>query len=165
MTEWDDLARGLVAGMLEKQVKLRGSLARWTGIAIVVLGLLGAVIFGGFVRGLGITMVLVGLIIILMVALIRALALGTIRKFATPQSIAEKREEIEAATEKADLPTGPMSVIRFLYRLRKGVGVEVERLDKIMDDLRDELAATENFVEEDRDGEIEGGSATPELPQ
>lgn len=165
MTEWDDLARGLVAGMLEKQVKLRGSVARWVGIAIVVLGLLGAILFGGFVRGLGITMVLVGLIIILLVALVRALALGTIRKFATPQSIAEKRDEIEVAMDKADLPTGPVTVIRFLYRLRKGVGTEVQRLDKIMDDLRDELASTEDFGEEDTDGELEGGPSTPELPQ
>ena len=160
MTEWDDVARGLVAGMLEKQVKLRGSFARWVGIAVLVVGLLSAVLFGGFVRGLGITMVLVGLIIILTVALIRALALGTIRKFATPQSIAEKRDEIDSAMEKADLPTGPITVIRFLYRLRKGVGPEVQRLDTIMHDLRDELAASEP----DLDGELDG-PATPELPQ
>jgi len=160
MTEWDDVARGLVAGMLETQVKAKGSFARWLGIAVLVIGLLGAVFFGGFLRGLGITMVLVGLILILIVALIRALALGTIRKFATPQSIAEKRNEIAAAAEKADLPTGPVAVIRFLYRLRKGVGVEVARLDKIMDDLRDELASTE---EDQGIAELDG-SATPELP-
>lgn len=159
MTEWDDVARGLVAGMLEQQVKDKGSIVRWVGIAVLVLGLLSAVFFGGFLRGLGITMVLVGLIIVLVVALVRALALGTIRKFATPQSIAEKREEIAIATEKADLPTGPISVIRFLYRLRKGVGTEVSRLDKIMDDLRDELASTEEDA-----AELEGPS-TPELPQ
>ena len=161
MTEWDDVAKGLVAGMLEQQVENKGSVARWIGIAVLVLGLLGAVFFGGFIRGLGITMVLVGLIIILTIALVRALALGTIRKFATPQSIAEKREEIALATEKADLPTGPVAVIRFLYRLRKGVGPEVARLDKIMDDLRDELAATE-----DDPAALDGpdSSPTPELP-
>lgn len=159
MTEWDDVARGLVAGMLETQVKSKGSVARWVGIGVLVIGLLCAVFFGGFFRGLGITMVLVGLIVLLVVALIRALALGTIRKFATPHSIAEKRDEIAAATEKADLPTGPVSVIRFLYRLRKGVGPEVARLDKIMDDLRDELASTEV------DEALESGDASsPELP-
>lgn len=163
MTEWDDVARGIVAGMLEQQVKNKGSFARWLGIAVLVLGLLSAVLFGGFLRGLGITMVLVGLIIILIVALIRALALGTIGKFATPQSIAEKRDEIAIATDKADLPTGPIAVIRFLYRLRKGVGPEVARLDKIMDDLRDELAATEDVVAELSDPE-RGGPPTPELP-
>lgn len=160
MTEWDDLARGIVAGMLEKQVKDRGSFARWFGIAILVVGFLLALLFGGFGRGLGITMVLVGLIIILIVGLVRALALGTIRKFATPHSIAEKRDEIDSAMEKADLPTGPVSVIRFLYRLRKGVGPEVARLDTIMEDLRDELAASEENIA----GELDGPS-TPELPQ
>lgn len=159
MTEWDDIAKGIVASMLENQVKAKGSVARWTGIAILVIGLLFAVFLGGFFRGLGITMVLVGLIVILTVALIRALALGTIRKFAMPHSIAEKREEIDFATEKADLPTGPLSVIRFLYRLRKGVGTEVERLDKIIDDLRDEMAATEPSPSE------LDGAATPELPE
>lgn len=160
MTEWDDVAKGIVAGMLENQVKAKGSIGRWVGIAILVVGLLFAVFLGGFFRGLGITMVLVGLIIILTVALIRALALGTIRKFATPHSIAEKREEIAIATEKADLPTGPLSVIRFLFRLRKGVGSEVERLDTILDDLREEMAATE----EPFAGELDG-STTPELPE
>lgn len=163
MIEWDDIAKGIVAGMLEEQVKSKGSLARWLGIGVLVLGLLSAVLFGGFLRGLGITMVLVGLIIILLVALIRALALGTIAKFATPHSIAEKREEIAIATQKADLPTGPIGVIRFLYRLRKGVGPEITRLDKIMDDLRDELAATEDGVPELSDPES-GGPSTPELP-
>lgn len=160
MIEWDELARGLVAGMLERQVKARGSVARWAGIAIMVVGLLGAVLFGGFVRGLGITLVLVGLIIVLTVALIRALALGTIRKFATPRSIAEKRDEIDRAMERADLPMGPISVIRLLYRLRKGVGPEVERLDTIMDDLRDELAASEEGIT----GELDDPSI-PELPR
>lgn len=159
MTEWDDVAKGIVASMLENQVKAKGSIARWIGIAVLALGLLFAIFLGGFFRGLGITMVLVGLIVILAVALIRALALGTIRKFAMPHSIAEKREEIDIATEKADLPTGPLSVIRFLYRLRKGVGTEVERLDKIIDDLRDEMAATEPSP-----GELDG-TTTPELPE
>lgn len=160
MVEWDDLAKGLVAGMLERQVTSRGSLARRVGIAILVIGLISAVFFGGFLRGLGITMVLLGLIIILLVALARALALGTIRKFATPQSIAEKREEIDRAMDRADLPTGPVSVIRFLYRLRRGVGTEVERLDTIIDDLREELAASEDDIAAELDG-----PATPELPE
>lgn len=157
MVEWDDLAKGLVAGMLERQVQARGSVPRWVGIGLIVLGVLAAVVFGGFVRGLGVTLALVGVIIVLIVALARALALGTIRKFATPQSIAEKREEIDRAMERADLPTGPVSVIRFLYRLRKGVGSEVERLDVIIDDLRDELAASEPPT-----GELDGPAA-PEL--
>lgn len=160
MTEWDDVAKGIVAGMLENQVKAKGSIGRWVGIGILVIGLLLAVFLGGFFRGLGVTMVLVGLIIILVVALIRALALGTIRKFAVPHSIAEKREEIEIATEKADLPTGPLSVIRFLFRLRKGVGSEVARLDTILEDLRDEMAATEEPFTHELDG-----STTPELPE
>jgi len=109
------------------------------------------------VRGLAITIALLGLIAFLTIALIRTVALTTIRKFATPQSIAEKREEIDRAMDRADLPTGPLSVIRFIYRLRRGVGTEVERLDVIIDDLREELASTEPSA-----GELDGPS-TPEL--
>ena len=157
MVEWDDVAKGLVAGMLERQIEARGSTARWIAVAVMVLGVLSAVLFGGFVRGLGITIALLGLIALLTIALVRAVAMTTIRKFATPQSIAEKREEIDRAMDRADLPTGPLSVIRFVYRLRRGVGAEVERLDVIIEDLREELAASEPSA-----GELNRPS-TPEL--
>jgi len=162
MTEWDELGRGLVAGMLEKQISDRGSVGRWIGIGIMGAGGLMAIGFGGFMRGLGITLVLVGLIVVHVVALIRTMALGAIRRFAAPTSIAEKRAVIDHATERADLPTGPISIVRFLYRLRKGVGPELQRLDTILDDLRDELAASEDEI--DASGEL-GGGPMPELPE
>lgn len=148
--------------MLEKQISDRGSFVRWIGVGLMLLGALTAIAFGGFMRGLGVTIVLIGLIIVLVVALVRAMALGAIRRFATPTSIAEKREVIDHAMESADLPTGPISIVRFLYRLRKGVGPELRRLDTIMDNLRDDLSASEEELE--GSGELEG-RATPELPE
>lgn len=163
---WDDLGRGLVAGMLEKQIRDRSSIARWVGVGFMVIGVIAAIGWGGFVRGLGITVVLVGLIIVLLVGLLRAMALGAINKFATPTSIAEKRDVIDRAMERADLPTGPISIVRFLVRLRKGVGSEVGRLDAVLDDLRDELVRSEELAElaeGDSVAELDRG-ATPELP-
>ncbi len=160
--EWDALGPGLVAGMLQKQIADGRSIGRWVGIASMVIGALGAVAFGGSMRGLGITLVLIGLIIVLVVALVRAMALGSIRRFATPTSIAEKRGVIDQTMETADIPRGPVSVVRFLYGVSKGAKPEVERLTTVMDDLRDDLAASEDEIE--RLGELEGRS-TPELPE
>ncbi len=161
---WNELGRGLVAGMLERQIKDRGSFVRWIGVAIIVVGVVAAVGWGGFVRGLGITLVLVGLIVVLLVLLVRTMALAAINKFATPTSLAEKRDVIDRAMDRADLPTGPIAIVRFLVRLRKGVGTEVARLDTVLDDLREELARSEDEL---RQGELDGrsGSVTPELPE
>lgn len=144
---WNDLGPGLVAGMLEKQIRGRGSVVRWIGVGFMVIGVLSAIGWGGFVRGLGITVALVGLIIVLLVGLLRTMALGAINRFATPTSIAEKRDVIDHAMDRADLPTGPISIVRFLFRLRRGVSSEVKRLDTVLDDLREELAQSEDVAE------------------
>lgn len=164
---WDDLGRGLVAGMLENHISNRPSIVRRIGVALIVAGGLVAIAWGGEVRGLGITMVLVGLIAALTVGLVRLVALKTINDFARPTSIAEKREVIDRASESADLPRGPISITRFLVRVRRGVGPDVERLETVLDDLRNELARSEELAEltdaESRP-ELDGG-ATPELPE
>ena len=162
MTEWDDLGRGLVAGMLQQRVSDSGSIGRRVSVGMMVGGGLAAVGFGGFMRGLGITFVLVGLIIVLVNALIRTMALSAIGGFATPTSIVEKRAVINRTMEQADLPTGPISVIRFLYRLRNGVTSEQRRLERVMDDLRDDLAASEDEIQ--ADPQLDPASM-PELPE
>ena len=165
--EWTDLGRGLVAGMLERQVVGRGTTVRWVGVALIVVGVVAAIGFGGFLRGLAILFALIGLSIVLLVGLVRKLALVAIRRFATPTSLAEKRDVIDRAMDDADLPTGPISILRFLSRLRRGVGSEVRRLDAVLDDLRDELAMSEELLqlqEADAAGELED-PATPELPE
>ena len=163
---WNELGRGLVAGMLERQVRDRGSVVRWIGVAVMLVGVVAAVGWGGFVRGLGITLVLVGLIVVLLVMLVRTMALAAINKFATPTSLAEKREVIDRAMDRADLPTGPIAIVRFLVRLRRGVGPEVARLDTVLDDLREELALSEDEVEQaELDRAAEAAPVPPELPE
>lgn len=44
-------------------------------------------------------------------------------------------ERFSTAVEEADLPTGPASLLRLIWRLRKGVGPEIERLVGVVDDL------------------------------
>lgn len=164
---WDELGRGLVAGMLERQVRGRSSMTRRVGVAFMAIGAATAIGWGGALRGLGITLVLIGLILVLLVALVRAMAVGAINKFATPTTIAEKRDVIDHALERADLPAGPISVIRFLVRLRRGVGSEVERLDSVLDDLREELAVSEDLAqltEAESAGELDRGP-TPDPPE
>ena len=38
---------------------------------------------------------------------------------------------MERAVEELDLPTGPVSVLRLLWRLRRGVDEEIERVREI----------------------------------
>lgn len=142
--EWDDIAKGLVAGWLIDQVDARGAIPIWGGSAIGVIGLVLLLVAGGFVRGIGLLLIFVGLIIVMLTMLVRAAARAAIRRFASPSSLAEKRGEIQHALDDADLPSGPISIVRFLNRLRRGVGPEVTRLHRVIENLREDLLASEN---------------------
>lgn len=174
MTEWPDVARGLVAGWLIDQVDARGDLPLWIGAVISFLGLAAAVVAGGFVRGLGIVLVLVGLIVVLVVLLIRAVARSLIRRFADPTSLAGKQRDIDRVLRSSGLPTGPLAIIGLVSRLRRHAPPEVERLNGVMDDLQSELARTELARTELADPDVEGGvtegvtdpgSSRPELSE
>ncbi len=136
---WDDLGRGVIAGWLIDQVDARGSVPLWIGWITAALGLVLIVIGGGAVRAIGVLVLLVGVVIALAVVTLRAAARAAIRRFAQPSSIAAHEADIAAAVDRADLPTGPLSIIRFLWRLRRGVGSEVERVRDVVADLGTEL--------------------------
>lgn len=136
--QWRDevnLARGIVAGLVTEQVEARAKFVSLLGLGAAFIGLIGAFALDGVWRGLAILVVVVGLLAAFVVYLLRRLAVGAIGRFASPVSLGDKRELIAKAIDTADLPSGPITALRFLRRIRKGVGPEFERLRDILDEL------------------------------
>lgn len=136
-----DLARGLVAGLLMETVEARGRLAARVAVIVAVLAVVGAVVADG---GLRIVLVILGLIALAVAAisvLLRRLVVAAIRRIGQPRRLDAHRAAIDRAIEQAELPTGPVSALKTAWRLRKGVGPEVDRLHGIVDRLTTELRA------------------------
>ncbi len=129
----------LAAGFMLDQIDSRSAFPLYVGGSISLLGLILMIIAGGWVRGLGLVLVLIGIIVMLAVWLVRAAARTAIHKFAQPQAIVQKREQVNAALVDANLPTGPVSAIRYITRFRKGLRPEIARLRTIFTDLQTEL--------------------------
>lgn len=59
---------------------------------------------------------------------VRWLAIFGIRRLAAPKRFDEYRTEVDQVIQDADLPTTPLSALRLVIRLRRGVRSEVDRL-------------------------------------
>ncbi len=139
----DVLARGLVAGWLADQVDDRGTLPQRVALASAGLLLIVAVVFDGGWRWLFVALCLLALGVFAAIWVVRWLALAGIRRFAEPKSLAGRRADIDEAIDAADLPTGPLAIARFLFRLRRGVGTEVDRIRAIVSELMTSLDGSE----------------------
>ena len=139
MVDLDDLARGLVSGVLTEQVSARGKGVQKVGLAAGALALIVAVIASGWLRWLLVFVALVAVGIAIAAWVARKLAVRAIHRFAEPKDLAQHRSAISAAIDDADLPTGPIAVLGLLWRLRKGVGPEVDRVRAIVSRLKTQL--------------------------
>lgn len=146
--EIQTLGNGLVAGWLLDQVDARSKIPIWIGAAISILGLAAAVLLSSWLRGFGLVVFLLGLIGLGMVLLLRAITRTAIHRFASPQSLLHKRNEIDQALAKLDLPQGPISMLRFVLRLRKGAGTELARLGAIVSELQAQLDVDLSLAEQ-----------------
>lgn len=137
--EIDGFVKGVVAALLTDQVDGKAGLAAkvgWIGAALAALG----VVFGdGWLRGLAVLVLLVCLAFLVFVYVSRRFAKAIINRFAPPVEMSQVRANFDAAVAEADLPTGPVSLLRLVWRLRKGVGPEVDRLLGVVSRLRDDL--------------------------
>lgn len=136
-----DLAQGLVAGWMSDQVNDRGKSSERIGLGIAVVGLLVAVLASGWWRGLGIFALCLGLAFFAAIWLLRKAAHFAIARFAEPKSMTGSREEINSAIDEVDLPTSPLAIVRFLSRLRKGPGPELDRIKSVVGRLNSDLKA------------------------
>ena len=134
-----EVAKGVVAALLTDLVKSKTSLASQVLGAIAVLGVLGVVLLSGFWRALAVVVLVLCLGGLVFVFLSRRMALGMVARIAPPTELSGVRGHFDAALAEADLPTGPAGFLRLIWRLRKGVGPEVERLGEVVARLQQEL--------------------------
>lgn len=135
----DDFARGAVASLMADQVRQKTGFAYTASGGLAVLALLGTVFLGGWWRALAIVLVLMGLAALGFVFLTKRVALVVVNRLGPPADLGGAREYFAAAIEEADVPTGPVGFLRLIWRLRRGVGPELERLGVVVSKLKGQL--------------------------
>jgi hypothetical protein len=135
----DDIAKGVVAALLTDQVDDKTGLATKVGLVVLVVSGIGLFVMDGWLRWLAVVVVLLALAFVLFVFISKRLAKAMINRFASPADIGDVRANFDTAIAEAGIPTGPTSFLRMLWRLRKGVGPEIDRLTSVVNRLRREL--------------------------
>ena len=137
--DFDDFAKGAVASLLTDQVDAKTGLANKVGWVVAGLALLGAVMADGWLRWLAVLVVVFALFALLFVFITKRLAKGLINRLAPPADLSNARQHFDTAIAEADIPTDPVGFLRLVWRLRKGVGPEIERLGTVVTRLKGEL--------------------------
>ena len=132
-----DSVKGVVSALLTDQVDDKTGLAAKIGWIVFAACAVFAVAADGWLRGLGVFVALLSLLFLAFVSVTKGLAKGIINRFAPPADVGDVRQQFSTAIDEADLPTGPAGFMRLIWRLRKGVGPEVERLAAVVGGLRD----------------------------
>lgn len=135
----DDFAKGAVASLLTDQVDAKAGFASKVALVVVAVSVVVAVLADGWIRWLVIFVLLLGLALLVFVFITKRLAVGIINRLAPPVDLANARQTFGTAIAEADVPTGPIGLLRLVWRLRKGVGPEIERLGEVVTRLRSEL--------------------------
>ena len=134
----DDIVKGVVAALLTDQIDDKTGLATKVGLLVVVIAGIAGFAADGWLRWLGVVVVLVALAFLAFVYVSKRLAKAMIGRFAPPADIDDVRANFDTAIAEADIPTGPASFLRMIWRLRKGVGPEIDRLAGVVNRLRGE---------------------------
>lgn len=129
------LGRSLLAGVLTEQVKDRGKVHQFLVAGVAVLAVVGTVLTSGALRWLLVVVALVAAAVAIVVVVVRRAALFAIARFAPAAALDDTRALIATAIDDADIPTGPLSALQFLRRLRKGRAAELDRLKGILSRL------------------------------
>ena len=137
--ELDDFAKGAVASLLSDVVGDKTGLAYRVGWVGTALALLGSIFLDGWWRALAIVVLLLFLAALVFVFITKRLATAVINRIAPPVDLANARQHFDTAIAEADLPTGPVGFLKLVWRLRKGIGPEVERLGAVVTRLKSEL--------------------------
>ena len=135
----DDFAKGAVASLLSDQVGAKTGLAYKVGWVGSGLALVGAVFLDGWLRWLAVLVLVVGLAALVFVFVTKRLATALINRIAPPVDLADAWQHFDTAIAEADLPTGPVGFLRMIWRMRKGVGPEIDRLGAVVTRLKGEL--------------------------
>lgn len=135
----DDFAKGAVASLLTDQVNAKTGFATKVSAAVLLLALVGAFAADGFFRWLAVFVVVVALAALLFIFVTKRLATGIINRVAPPADLGNAGAAFSNALAEAELPTGPVGFLNLIWRLRKGVGPEIERLGAVVAKLKSQL--------------------------
>lgn len=133
-----ELGKSLVAGFAADLVR---SKSKAVGVAAGVIAtgslILAALLDGGLAWLFGFVAI-AALGVLLVTVIGRWLLLRAVKLVADPAS--DPQQRVKAALEEADLPTGPVRVVRLLARLgRGGADDEIDRLRGVVTRLADDL--------------------------
>jgi hypothetical protein len=137
--ELDEFAKGAVGSLLTDLVRAKTGLAYKVAVVIAALAFVGALIADGWLRWIAVLLLLVGLAFLVFVFVTKRIAMALINRMAPPADLANVRQHFDAAIEQADIPTGPVGFLRLMWRLRQGVGPEIERLGAVVARLQGQL--------------------------
>ena len=131
----DDFGRGVAAALLTDQVNAKTGLAFKVSTLILLGAIILTVVTDSWLRW---PILLVAFVVAAFIAVVWAskrFAVATISRIAPPMDITSARSRFDVALAEADLPTGPVPFLRMLWRLRKGVASEFDRLVEIVKHL------------------------------
>lgn len=135
----DDLVIGLVAGSVIDQIRAK-SKTILTALGVVgilaIAGLVAAPTWGKVVCGLILAAVVAGA---LFTVVARRAVVALLDRGIDRTDLGAHREAVDRAVEELELPSGPVSMARLAWRLRRGTGQEVDRIKAIAVRLQSEL--------------------------
>lgn len=136
-----DLMKSLVVGFVLDLIRDRTRIVILAGAFVAVVSVVLVIVLDGPVRWLAVLTVLLGIAMIVITWGARRLATAILSRFAPPELAEDQRDRVTAAIEEAGIPTGPLSGTRFAWRLRRGVGTEVDRVLDVARRLQADLDA------------------------
>ena len=107
------------------------------------LALIGAAVLGPAGRVVCILVLVAALGAALLIVAARRVVVGLLDRGIDTTSLADKRAALDDAIEELDVPAGPISLMRFAWRLRRGVGAEVDRVADLARRLQRDLDLTD----------------------
>ena len=135
----DDLVIGLVAGSLIDQVRAKSRVVL-TALGVVgvvaIAGLVAAPTWGKVVCALILAAVVVG---VLLAFVARRAIVALLDRGIDRTDLASHRDAVDRAVAELDIPSGPISMARLAWRLRRGTGDEVDRIKTVALRLQNDL--------------------------
>ena len=135
----DDLVIGLVAGAIADAVRSRSRTALVVAAVVAAAAVVGIAALGTLGRVVCVLVLLVAAGAALLIIVARRIVVGLLDRGVDTTRLADRRASLDTAIDDLDIPTGPVSLVRFAWRLRRGAGAEVDRVAAIARRLQADL--------------------------
>ena len=135
----DDVVIGLVAGSLIDQIRTKTK-AILVAIAVVAaLAIIGIVVAPTWGKVLCVLVLIAAVAGVVFTLVARRAIVALLDRGIDRTDLAEHRAAVDRAVDQFDIPSGPVSMARLAWRLRRGTGDEIERIKQVALQLQDDL--------------------------